>query len=234
MAVAFVQAGNNTQHTGGTDLTCAVTLGATVGSGNAVMGYVTWDKGGGATLSSITDDQSNSYSVVTGGDRLDGFYRVNITNAPITITLGWTGTLQYIAVVVFEASGVATTSAFDQNANAAGTLTTTLDSLSSGSVTTTANGEFIVGGAVQLDGTDFNCFDAGTDYTLPANGYTGSAAVMNLAAEYRAQTSAGGIAATWTKNASGSNSCQAMIMTFKAGSSVVNTTITPYTMIAGT
>jgi hypothetical protein len=188
------------------------TLSNTVGSGNAVMGAVTWGANS-AALTSVTDDKGNSYTVVNNSydsshvQSFATFYRLNITNAPVTITANFGSSVAWRNIIVDEFSGIATSSALDGNAmNLQSTTSNVTDMMTSTNITTTANGDLIYG----VNGST----GAGT-VTSVGTGYTAAAVSADTyyRAEYKVQTSAGSIAATFTHT--GTNSVLTGIMAFK-------------------
>src|SRR5574343_505010 len=109
--VATQFAANPTNSAGATTL--VYTLPAAVSSGNALVGMVTWDCSGSTTVSTVADNQSNSYSVGTqykdtsNGQCAQSFWRGNITNGPTTITVTFSGTSPWRGGVMQEYTGVA-------------------------------------------------------------------------------------------------------------------------------
>src|SRR5262245_31260713 len=107
MAWSRVQGGNFYNSAGST--TAAVTISA-VGSGNAVLGCVTWEHAGGIGLNSVTDNQGNTYNleseiIDTGNSqRSRAFSLTNIANGPTTITANFSGSTGYRGVVADEFS----------------------------------------------------------------------------------------------------------------------------------
>lgn len=118
-------------------------------TGNALIVWVKWEDTT-TTLASVVDTAGNSYSVLTQPtpDGVHGAfsYALNITgHASNIVTVTLANAAPWKAIVVVQYSGLATSSAFDQqntgsSLGAAGTLT------SSGSITTTQNDEVLVVG----------------------------------------------------------------------------------------
>lgn len=221
MPAAFVQS-KSTEADGVTDsTTIAATFTSTVGSGNAVCGAVTYRATGG-TLSSVTDDKANTYTIqrtITGDDlKVSFFYLANITNAPQTITATFASTIAYRGLGIVEASGIATTNALDQDTGQAQAAPGgTADAVTSGAVTTTTDGQFIFGASARTDSFVSNEFTAGTNYTEreeTGGGVTG----IDMAVETRVQTSQGSIAATFTGANGGAANYATGILTLKAAS----------------
>ncbi|MBI2023163.1 hypothetical protein HYT01_01190 [Candidatus Giovannonibacteria bacterium] len=201
--VAYVQskdARNAAQAT-----TIAVTFTSATVSGNAIVGAVTWGCAF-ADLTSVTDNKGNSYTLKTRAEdagntqSIQAFYAKNITGgATHTITANINGSCSFRAIAVHEVSGVDTTAPDDgsnqQFQSAPGTGT---NALTSGSFTTSANGDYIFS-ATQDTSANTASHTAGTtiSYTRVTNG---SSADVDFASEWGTQTTAGSVAGTWTSN----------------------------------
>lgn len=216
MAVAYVQSASATTTFPTQASTIAMTLGAPVGSGNTVAGAFVWLDG--LTITSILDDKSNSYTVVdtaddTGGaaNKLTSFYCPNITNAPTVVTIIISAACFFLGGIIHEISGV-DANPIDGHNTGVQTSASGTDSVTTSAITTSANGDYILG--ITIANNDFftNEFTAGTGFTERRE--TGGAAIIDMQSEDKIQTSAGSIAATWTPaNNSRFNS---IIMAFKA------------------
>lgn len=205
MAFTRVQ-GGGIDRSGSINSTASVTLGATVGNGNCICGYVSWDTSTGANLSSVTDDKGNTYNLEsaatdTGNNQSMGaFSRTNITNAPQTITATLSVGADSFSVLLDEFSGGSTTSADERDGAAHGgqwqsSPGTAADGVTSGTFTTSVNGDLLWGGTVVPPSTQIasngTAFSTGTQQTGPF--YSGQS-------EYRTQATAGsGTAATFTQ-----------------------------------
>ena len=216
-ATAYVQSAKTNAEQSDALGTIASTFGAAVGSAGAVCGAVSYHNGLG-NLTSVTDNQSNTYTVVRNFDGtnqvgIGTFFALNITNAPTVITATYSNvSMLYRGMVIIEASGVKTSAALDQEtAQWQATPGTGTDAVTSGAMTTTENGEFICGFAVVTSAFDANNFTAGTNYTERQE--TNPTLGIDLAVETRVQTTAGSIAATWTQVADRNTSTA--IMTLK-------------------
>jgi len=205
--------------------TVAVTLDAPVSSGNLVVVAVgTAVPGNSPVVFTCADDKGNTYTAVDVGDgnnfQWGSFYLQNITNGPQTITVAidaGASSRQFSTIIATEFSGVQTTSPLDGhsiNIFQAGTNTT--DGITSGSATTTANGDLIWGACVNLSGS--STLVVGTGYTLDQN--SGS----DFVTEYRTQTTAGSVASTWTGTSA--DSFSSLMMAFKTTAS------TPFTNLS--
>ncbi len=234
MAAAHVQS-KSIATDGATATSIAITFTATgaVASGNLVCGMVVWG-GVAGDLTSIDDDKSNTYTIVSAvtlddnpsGGSAAVFYKENITNGPITITAHFGSAQGFRGLTCHEASGLATASALDKSAsqiqNAPGTGT---NAVTSTAVTTTTNGQYIFGACSLMSNIrNANEFTAGTGYVEREE--QGDGAVANLTSESQVQTSAGSIAATFTASASaGADDLGTFILTFKTPAA--GTTLTP-------
>ncbi len=217
-AASFVQSKATAAEGIITSDTIAVAFDSAVGSGNTVCGGVTYQHTLG-NVSSISDNQGNSYTVqratnAGGSDTvaLATFYRANITNAPTTITVTYSNlSMIYRALVVGEMSGVATAPLDVETGQYQAAPGTGTDAVTSGGVTTTANGDFICGFAAVASAFRANSFTAGTGYTEREE--TAPTSGIDLAFETQVQSSAGSIAATFTQ--ANSDNTLAALLTFK-------------------
>ncbi len=206
MPAAHVQsstARNSTVASLGVTITAGIT-------GNTLMGYVWWDVTT-ETLTSITDG-TNTYTLVnnpTAGstERSAMFYASNITGAPTTITATFSNTVGDARMVVHEASGLLNSGALDNNAiNYQAFPTAGNDVLTSGSVTTTTDGQYIFGATSSEFATIAT--GAGTGFTLVEVGTS-----SRVTSEYQIQTTGAALAATFN---GGGDGFLTGIMTFKA------------------
>jgi hypothetical protein len=127
-----------------------ITFNSSSVSGNLIVVSFTLDRTD-RTVTSITDDKSNSYTLAigptdwdSGAERSYTYYASNITGggSAITITITLSGaTNTYFEIYATEFSGVATASPLDQTSSATGTGTV----INSGSKTTTQAAELIYG-----------------------------------------------------------------------------------------
>jgi hypothetical protein len=186
--------------------------------GDALVVYVGINGAGVAStnVSTFTDNASpaNTYTTISNTPSsicaLSGgqyycwavFLLCNITHAPTTITATVTASQQFHSIVAVELSGIATTSCLDggstpdaikiQNSLAAGT-----NAINSGNLVTSASGDYIIGGTVNVSGS--GTMTAGTSPLT----YTSRFSVASLfQVEDGTQASAG----TLTNGATGTNS----------------------------
>jgi hypothetical protein len=161
--------------------TVAATLTNTVGSGNCVIGHVTWDLSLGSAISTIKDDLNNSYTLGlavpdnTNTQAHTVFYLWNITNSPKTVTVTFTNAATSArGVGIAEYSGIAT--AADPKdiqegriQSSPGTGTDAISSSASGTATNAAN-ELL--GGFWLNTTGAAAGAAGTGFTSRTNSST--------------------------------------------------------------
>lgn len=172
-----------------------VTLPGIVASGSVVAGAAYCAC---TTNLTVTDDKSNSYTVLGPNIGLAGvkywyFYALNVTNGPsvITTTLS-SGTGTFWRAVVDE---IANVQAIDGNNNTYTASASGTDGITSGSLTTTVNNDFIYGTSTKFDvGTIVH----GTNFSIQENTIPST---DNIFSEYFWQPTAGSIAATLTPSA---------------------------------
>lgn len=213
---SFVQTCADTEFTADTNVAC--TWGSNTTSGNVIACAVWW----GDNTSTITSVSDSVHGALTdsglGVQRLNSvhsmqmFYAENITGGTTpTITATFSGSLGVTTTIgCHEVSGRATSGALDQKQwntqNFAGTGT---DFITSGSVTTTTDGQYIFG----VTRSQFSSSAAaGTNFTRRTGG-TGQQVIVteNLTDD---QVSAGSIAATFTPD--DNDGYITGIMTFKS------------------
>ncbi len=127
---------------------------------------------------------------------------MNAASGTTTVTFNFSASVSW-EIAIHEYSGVATTSALDQQNGATGNSS----SPSSGSVTPSVNGELIFGWTANSFGV--NSYTAGTGFTQRQSD------LAFYASEDQVQGTAGAISATW---AQGGSSAQwaAKVLAFKA------------------
>ena len=206
-APAHVQ--SPTAVTGSSGTTLAIAYGSNVTAGNLLVCHIYANHG----ISGVADSRSQTFTSavnVTDGATysLATFYYANTTGGADTVTVTFAGAITYASLQCSEYSGVATASPLDQTASNSQTDPgTATDAVTSGSVTTTTNGQLIVGFSTALV-VGAGTLSAGTNYTGRTNVFGDT-----LYAD-RVQTSAGSIAATFTTNHATSDYIT-LISTFK-------------------
>lgn len=210
MAWAFVTgqgANSGTTHwTAGAFGTTAAAFASTVGNGNFVVGHATWDTSAGS-ISSVDDDKSNAYTlglrtdIAGDGQGHQLFYLWNITNAPKTITVHFSGTGGFQYVEIVEYSGIQTGSdpkdvQEGQAQTAPGTGADGAKSSTSGTATTADND--LVAGALMADQGAAATATAGTGFTTRDTGNDGGGKVVLTQEDKDGSTSGTAAKATWT------------------------------------
>lgn len=209
--MSFIQ-GNTHQNGAGAATTVAVTLGSPVAVGNSIFISVGIGGSDGTETVAIQDDKGNVY--VIKDQRRDAAqtyswqlaYFSNAINSPQTITATISGSRSFLTIMADEHSnvGVFDKSALnDQVAPGNGT-----DVITSGSVTTSANGELIYS----------SCVCVNSDGIVIGTGFSGNqspAVAFTFISESKLQVSAGAVAATYTATVGGSSFLTG-IMTFQA------------------
>ena len=222
-SIARAQACNNTTPSG-TTITCVqsawgyqnfssatVTAGSTsTGSGaptfssSPVAGHVlAVFTASNLTFTSITDTcntggSSDTYTVKTGTSATVGYAVVGATGA-CHVTATYTGTSGRSVIMVEELSGVNTSTPVDPstlatpNVQSVGTGT----ALTSASITTVVNGDYIFGATYDSSG-NASTFTAGSGFSLDQ--YQNGLASYRSQTEYTGQASAGTMAATFGHN----------------------------------
>jgi IPT/TIG domain-containing protein len=193
--ITHLQQASNSDITGRTFTSFSATFPAATTSGNAMIVGVTY--GNTNPTITATDSQGNTYTRAIASYDLGHnqgcaiLYATNTKgNAPNTVTVNFSGAVAYLALGIHEYSGVAGLSALDTTAGNKGSGT----SPSSGTATTTANGDLIFG-CVAEDATGLgDSFTAGSGFTKRVD--------LGMAAAYAdedgVQAVAGAVAATWS------------------------------------
>lgn len=199
MPAAFVQ---GTSYNSTTSQNPTLALGSNATAGNLLAGFIRWESDT-VTLNSITDSLGNTFVLVnnpTAHPNISArgalYYAKNISGGADTLTFNFSASVSS-AAVVHEASGLDTTAPLDKNAIqgqfAPGGGT---DAVTSGSITTTDDGEYIFGSTLNANGSTLT---AGTGYTQR----TYISGTMEFMSESQVQASAGAIAATFTGSGNG-------------------------------
>lgn len=202
--------GNTGQNGATASTTIPVTLTSAVGSGHMLCVTVNWAGLVGESLVSVTDDKSNTYalvdSIVNANFCSANAYILNVTNAPQTITATISNSRAFGSIVVDEWSNVLASSALDGHVSQTQTNAGTgANAITSGSITTTANGDLIYGYTVSVSGLGAT---AGTGFTQ-RQGLSSTFYTENLI-----QATAGSTAATFTAS-SATDIFNTFVMAFK-------------------
>ncbi len=195
---------NNFCGGGSTCVLSSLSSGAT--AGNTIVACFRWalTSGTGINLTSVTDDGSNTYTVVAGTKKtaaggtqneigVQCAWASGVSGGTTTVTGHFSGGTNQNDGTTWE---VTPASAVDQSAVATGTMSAGSNPPTAGSVTTVSNGEFaVVMTTIDDSFGGGGVFVAGTGYTLVQNNGGGA---LDSASEHKAQTSAGAITLDFT------------------------------------
>lgn len=189
--------------------TIALAYGSNVTAGSLLTCWVYANHGVSGVADSLTQTFSSAVSVTDGATyTLANYYFLNTAGGADTVTVTFAGTVTYASLQCAEYSGVATSAALDQaTSNSQTDPGTATDAITSGNVTTTTNGQLILGWTSAL-AVGAGTVSAGTSYTGRQNVFG------DTLFEDRVQTTAGSIAATFTTNHATSDYIT-LISTFK-------------------
>lgn len=188
-----------------TSTTVALAFSSVVTSGNSVYGLVAWDDTSARTLTSVTDDKSNTYNLgllvdaTTDGEFSRTFWLGNITNAPKTITATFSAAIGFRRMLIDEYSGVlAVSNPSDGNT---GVRQASATAASSGNITTTISGDLIYGAIYDAAAT--GTLTAGSGFTIRECATQPVADQVPLCSEDKTQAAAGVIAGTFSLSIAG-------------------------------
>lgn len=230
MPAAYVQSDIGADNFTG-DAAMVVAFTNNVVAGNLIVGAITWD--GDFTLSGVTDSQGNTYTLETTLDNsttshLAVFYAIAGSSAACTVTATLSGNADRKAMSIHEASGVTSTTPRGQYAaQVQSNPGTGVNAVTSGSVTTATDGEYIFSAFGDPGFSTGKTAGTTEAYTRREN----DAVIGILATEDVVQTSAGAIAGTWTTD--GFTVSLTAIATFKAAAAaapVIPSTPSPLPM----
>lgn len=202
-----------------------------VTAGSIVSGVVIWDNidFGAVTLSNVTDDKGNTYTInvdtvvdVPNSQKWSSFYATSFPNGlPTTITANFSGSNGFFGIVIKEDSpGAGFTVALDgHNATfaTAGSGVTGANLYSSGSATTTANGDLVNGFCISDTGTPTPTAGTSPNAFTQRISTAASSTAFAVGSEDFIQTTAGSIAATFgTSTAPGATAFGVFMLAFKA------------------
>jgi hypothetical protein len=187
-------------------------------AGNCLVVVVT--AGNSSPPITVSDDKGNTWNSTTmvsdvpSNNSLQIFYALNVVGGTqlITVNLG-SGNFDFDQVMLLEFNNVAAVGALDAQVG----QTTSGTSLSSGSMTTTADGDLIIGAAV-VDG--FGSQTAPMTWT-PGSGFTFAATsdTNYMAVQYQIQGTHGAINSSMTSSINGSSAItKAIALKASAGS----------------
>lgn len=194
------------QETSGSGTSASVSFASTVVSGDIVTGYAFLNGASSNTVTSITDDKSNSYTVVNAVTTVGGFTWTGVafwsggalTNGPLTITVNSSFSTSNLWITLGEFTPPAGTLSLDGNSSNKDNVGTTQPT--AGSFTTTVNGDLIYCAV----------FKAGGGISGVGSGFTaGQGVTSDFADEFQTQTSAGSINPNWASSVGDQWTCNA-------------------------
>src|SRR5258708_4545908 len=180
------------QETTGSGTSASVSLASAIASGDVAVGLAFLNGVQSNTISSITDDKSNSYTVVTGSlatttsnwSTILFWSGAALTNGPITLTANSSTSLTSFLLTYDVFTPPAGALSVDVSSGASGSTTAN----GSSSLTTTVNGDLVYGGIFV---TGVGTLAGGSGFTVTEN--NGS----SFAAEFQNQSTAGTISVTF-------------------------------------
>ena len=173
----------------------------------------------GGTIAGVSSSCSGSFAqvdavsnAVLGATSSDWYALANATG-PCTVTASFSGSPGHSAVLATEISGVAATNPLDaHSAMNQDQPTPATDAITSGTATTTQNGDYIWGASVSPNAS-FSAVSQGTGFTLKQGPQSGEAV-----GEYEIQSGAGPVSATFTDTADQYLHIQTFMMAFTPAS----------------
>lgn len=208
MAIAYVQ---STSKDAGTTTSSTLAFGSNNVAGNTII--VGIRIGTVSQTITVSDTRGNTYASAlqfddtNGGNTVAVFYALNIGAGANTITVSYTSGSATLRWAQLEYSGTATSSPLDGTAT---NQQTTGDSVFSANITTTVNGDLLIGIMVNANG---DTWTAGSGYTSREQVPVGGTSKLML--EDQIQSAAATVNATATM-AGGGAPWSAGIVAFKA------------------
>lgn len=184
---------------GGTNPSVTCTFGSSISANDAVLCYVTNDSSGSATVSTIEDGNSHSFTIEDSvNDAADtqlstDAYIIGDPGGTTTVTATYSTSAGSNGIACDEYSGIATSSALDNHTmQLQATPGTGSNGVTSGSATTTSNGDIVWGGTTLSNSGAGATISAGSGFTDRNN------ISSFMSTEDEVQASAGSVAATFT------------------------------------
>jgi hypothetical protein len=170
------------------------------------------------TIGNVWTNEQNCADA-TNGKSAAVSWAIGKAGGPNTITATWSGaTTIGGAIVIHEFTGNAPANVVDGSTkNTNGSASTATDGVVSGNITTIANGDLIFGWTTDASVLT-TTITAGTGYTEAQN--SGLSATEDCESEYKVQSTAGSVAATWTYSAL--NPYEAIVVAFRVLSPFFN------------
>lgn len=206
MAISKVQSTSTSTGSGGSSTTVAVAYTSNVTANNNLIAVA----GGAANTTCTFSSPSDTWNTIATfwdgniGQLLSLGYAENVTGGAKTVTATFGVSTIFKSIIIEEWSGLATSSSLDTNTTGLHVPATTTPA--DNAMTTTANGDLIIG-CIVSDGVTIS---AGSGFTLDI--YDSG---NHYGAEFQVQTSSGSITVGWTLG----SSAQAAVISaaFKAG-----------------
>ena len=169
-------------------------------AGNLIAVVTSWGSPTATANPTVSDSAGNTYVLATstfsslGQQSLAIYYARNIRAGANTVTVNFGGSEAWRRILITEYRGIDPVNPLDVVKANQGSATMAKDNVTSGVVTTTANGDLIFGAVenYNVSGT----LSAGTGFTL--RNFLTFAGVIETAIEDEVQSSAGSAAATFT------------------------------------
>ena len=199
---AYVQSASGNDHY--STSSASAKFPSNVTANDAIAVFCVWESLS-QTLSSVTDTQGNTFTIVAnptsgGYGRAAMAYAIARSTGGDTVSCNLSTASMGKSIIVHEISGVNTSTPLDgQKVNVQNSPGGGANAVTSGSITTTANGAYILGFTFN-DSANQADWNAGTGYTKRQGLQIQSYAV---ASEDKAQTLSGSVAATFTATAAG-------------------------------
>ncbi len=209
VATNYVQ-GNYHQNGATSSSTVAVTLTNPIGGGNMVCVGVGFAGTSGNTVTGISDDKGNTYTLVdflnnsTQGYNVQSAYRLGIANGARTITASFSTAVSFATIAVDEFLS-SVNLADGHSINTQNSLTAGIGAVTSNAITTTASGDLVYGLTVNVAGAGSETVGSGFSPGQHVSGV--------FLSEYQTQSSAGSIAGIFTPNSI--SSWTSFVMAFK-------------------
>ncbi len=209
--------------------TIVIALAATAAAGSTIVGIVAWDNAGSATISSVTDDKSNTYNLetklldTTDNENVQCFSLSNINNSPQTVTVNLTVSSQGRSGLIEAWTGALAASdarsSGGRGGQYQGSVGTGTNAITSTAFTPADNGCLIWGATADTSAVA-STVSAGTGFTLGTNNSATTGVTAALTSENLTQATAASIAATFTQTAT-TQRCNSMIA-FKPAATASN------------
>jgi hypothetical protein len=203
-------------HQNGSGASTTVAVTTTIPSGAAILVTIGWAGVSGQTFT-VADGGDTFISPPPAGYLVNtsfnyntaSTYALNSAGGSLTITGTLSGTYTFASIIVDYCTGVASSAALDGSSAQIQNSLVAATNVSSGSATSTVNGDLVYGSTVNI---------AGNGTVSADTGFTGLASVANkFQTEYQVQSTAGATAATFTHSATDGFNTSMIILKDAAG-----------------